>query len=48
MYRCRARHKADRIDHAVGARKGGLYGALVTRIGGNLFDVVALNLPRTP
>jgi hypothetical protein len=33
---------------AVGARNGGLYGAPVMCIGGDLFDVVALSSPRMP
>lgn len=35
--------QANRVDHAIGARNGGLYGALVVCVGGDLFDVVALN-----
>jgi hypothetical protein len=38
--------QTDRIGDAVGARNGGLYGALVMCIGGDLFDVVALGPPR--
>jgi len=34
--------QANGVDHAIGARKGGLYGALVMCVGGDLFDVVAL------
>src|ERR1700730_12367786 len=32
--------EADRVDNAVGTRNGGLYGALVVRIGGDLFEAV--------
>jgi hypothetical protein len=37
--------QANRVDHAIGARNGGLYGALVMCVGGDLFDVVALSPP---
>jgi hypothetical protein len=40
--------EADRVDNAVGTRNGGLYGALVVRIGGDLFEAVALGPPRMP
>src|SRR5215467_9069312 len=39
--------EADRVDNAVGTNNGGLYGALVVRIGGDLFEAVALGPPRT-
>jgi len=35
--------QANRVDHAVGARNGGLYRALVMCVGGDLFDVAALS-----
>ena len=34
--------EADRVDNAVGTRNGGLHGALIVRIGGDLFEAVAL------
>src|SRR5262245_66073455 len=40
--------EADRVDHAVGTRNGGLHGALVVRIGGDLFEAVALGRPQMP
>jgi hypothetical protein len=40
--------EADRVDNAVGTHNGGLYGALVVRIGGDLFEAVALGPPRMP
>src|SRR5580704_827279 len=40
--------EANSVDHAIGARNGGLYGALVVCVGGDLFEVVALNPPRMP
>jgi len=40
--------EADRVDNAVGTNNGGLYGALVVRIGGDLFEAVALGPPRMP
>jgi hypothetical protein len=33
--------QANGVDHAIGARNGGLYGALVVCVGGDLFDLVA-------
>jgi hypothetical protein len=39
--------QANGVDHAIGARNGGLYGALVVCVGGDLFDLVALP-PRMP
>jgi len=38
--------QAHGVDHAIGARNGGLYGALVVCVGGDLFDVVALKPPQ--
>jgi hypothetical protein len=38
----------DRVDNSVGARNGGLYGALVVCIGGDLFEAVALGSSRMP
>ena len=32
--------EADRVDNAVGTHNGGLYGALVVCIGGDLFEAV--------
>src|SRR6188472_2743207 len=40
--------EADRVDNSVGARNGGLYGALVVCIGGDLFEAVALGLLSMP
>ena len=40
--------QANGVDHAIGARNGGLYGALVVCVGGDLFDVVALSPPGMP
>ena len=40
--------EADCVDHAIGARNGSLYGALVMSIGGDLFDLVALSPARMP
>jgi hypothetical protein len=40
--------EADRVDNAVGTQNGGLYGALVVCIGGDLFEVVALGAYRMP
>ena len=40
--------EADRVDNAVGTRNGGLYGALVVCIGGELFEAVALGPLRMP
>jgi hypothetical protein len=40
--------EADRIDNAVGTRNGGLYGALVVRIGDDLFEAVAVGPPWMP
>jgi len=36
------------VDHAIDARNGGLYGALVVCVGGDLFDVIALTPPGMP
>src|SRR6516164_7897986 len=38
--------EADRVDNAVGTHNGGLYGALVVRIGGDLFEAVVLGPDR--
>jgi hypothetical protein len=40
--------EADRVDNPVGTRNGGLDGALVVCIGGDLFEAVALGPPRMP
>jgi hypothetical protein len=39
---------ADRVDNAVGIHNGGLDGALVVCICSDLFEAVALGLPRMP
>src|ERR1700730_2122169 len=40
--------QANGVDHPIGARNGGLYGALVICVGGDLFDAVALSPTRMP
>src|SRR2546423_15596421 len=40
--------EADRVDNAVGIHNGGLDGALVAGIGGDLFEAFALGPPRMP
>ena len=40
--------QANGVDHAIGARNGSLYGALVMCVGGDLFDVVAFSPPGMP
>src|SRR5262249_29423170 len=40
--------EADRVDDAVGTHDGGLHGALVVRIGGDLFEAVAVGPLRMP
>jgi len=40
--------EADRVDDAVGTRDGGLYGALVVDISGDLLEAVAPSLARMP
>jgi hypothetical protein len=40
--------EADRVDNAVGTHNGALDGALVACICGDLFEAVALGLPRMP
>src|SRR5262249_59030377 len=40
--------EADRVDDAVGTRDGGLHGALVVGIGGDLLEAVAPSLARMP
>src|SRR5262249_50339784 len=40
--------EADRVDDAVGTCDGGLYGALVVGISGNLLEAVAPSLARMP
>ena len=40
--------QANRADHAIDARNGGLYGAFVMCVSGDLFDVVAISPTRMP
>jgi hypothetical protein len=40
--------QADRVDNPVGTRNGGLDGALVVCICGDLFEAIALGPPRMP
>ena len=40
--------EADRVDNTVGIHNGGLDGAFVVCIGGDLFEAVALGLTRMP
>src|SRR5262249_2015708 len=47
-YDVHARQEADRVDDAVGTHDGSLHGALVVRIGGDLFEAGALVPVRMP
>src|SRR5262249_2650865 len=40
--------EADRVDNAVGTRDGGRHGAVVLRLGGDLFEAAALGRPGMP